>query len=280
MSLHTTGTLYVVATPIGNLDDLSPRARRVLDTVDLIAAEDTRHTRGLLSHNGIKTRLIAYHDHNETRQAPALIRRLRGGESIALVSDAGTPLLSDPGLTLVQAAHADGAQVVAVPGPNAAVAALSVAGLPADRFQFEGFLPRRPGPRRARLSVLAQEPETVVLFESVHRIEETLAELVAQFGSDRPAAIVRELTKLHESIHRGTLGSLAEQLRGDIPRKGEFVLVIAGAGETPASKDDEILRIFDLLAAELSARTAAQLTAKIVGASKNRVYTLTRSRPR
>ncbi len=279
MSHHCTGTLYVVATPIGNLDDLSPRARRVLDTVDLIAAEDTRHTRGLLSHNGIKTPQIAYHDHNESRQAPVLIRRLQGGESIALVSDAGTPLLSDPGLTLVQAAHAAGVRVVAVPGPNALVSALSVAGLPADRFLFEGFLPRRPGPRRARLGVLALNPETIVLFESVHRIEGTLTELVAQFGSRRPAAIVRELTKLHESVHRGTLGALAEQLGGAIPLKGEFVLVVAGADDSLSPGDDEILRIFDLLAAELSTRTATELTAKIVGVSKNRVYTLARSRP-
>ncbi len=280
MSLHSTGTLYVVATPIGNLDDLSPRARQVLDTVDLIAAEDTRHTRGLLSHNGVKTPLIAYHDHNESRQAPTLVRRLQGGETIALVSDAGTPLLSDPGLTLVRAAHDACIPVVAVPGPNALVAALSVAGLPADRFLFEGFPPRRPGPRRARLGALAEKPETIVLFESVHRVEDTLAELVAQFGSGRPAAIVRELTKLHESVYRGTLGSLAERLGGEIPLKGELVLVVAGADESLSPRDDEIRRVFDLLAAKLSARTAAELTARIVGASKNRVYTLTRARPR
>ena len=279
MSLTSTGTLYVVATPIGNLDDISPRACRVLDAVDLIAAEDTRRTRGLLSKFGVKTPTISCHDHNEARQIPGLLERLHRGESVALVSDAGTPLLSDPGLLLVRAAHDAGVPVVSVPGPSALVAALSVAGESTDRFVFEGFLPRRTGPRRSRLKNLARETATVVLYESVHRVRDTMAELLAQFGSDRRASIVRELTKLHESVHRGTLGTLAEQLGGEIPLKGEFVLVVAGGDEKIGAGDEEILRVFDLVSVEISNRTAVTLTAKILGVSRNRVYKLTRDRP-
>jgi len=279
MSSTSTGTLYVVATPIGNLDDISPRACRVLDSVDLIAAEDTRRTRGLLSKFGIKTPTISCHDHNEARQIPGLLERLHRGESVALVSDAGTPLLSDPGLLLVRAAHDAGVPVVSVPGPSALVAALSVAGESTDRFVFEGFLPRRTGPRRSRLKNLARETATVVLYESVHRVRDTMADLLAQFGSDRRASIVRELTKLHESVHRGTLGTLAEQLGGEIPLKGEFVLVVAGGDEKIGAGDEEILRVFDLVSVEISNRTAVTLTAKILGVSRNRVYRLTRDRP-
>ena len=279
MSSTSTGTLYVVATPIGNLDDISPRACRVLDTVDLIAAEDTRRTRGLLSKFGVKTPTISCHDHNEARQTPQLLERLHRGESVALVSDAGTPLLSDPGLLLVRAAHDAGVPVVSVPGPSALVAALSVAGESTDRFVFEGFLPRRTGPRRSRLERLARETATVVLYESVHRVRDTMADLLAQFGSDRRASIVRELTKLHESVHRGTLGTLAEQLGGEISLKGEFVLVVAGGDEKIGAGDEEILRVFDLVSVEISNRTAVTLTAKILGVSRNRVYRLTRDRP-
>ena len=278
MNIHSAGTLYVVGTPIGNLDDFSPRARRVLGAVDLIAAEDTRHTRELLSQNGIETPLIPCHDHNEEQQTPGLIRRLQAGDSVALVSDAGSPLLSDPGLVFVQAAHGAGIPVVSVPGPSALVAALSVAGLPTDRFLFEGFLPRRSGPRRARLAALVRERGTLVFFESVHRIRKTLADAITQFGSQRPAAIARELTKLHESVHRGTLGTLEQGLGGEVPLKGELVLLVAGAGEPPPPGADEILRVFDLLAAEVSTRTAAALTAKIIGTSRNQVYALTRGR--
>ena len=279
MSSTSTGTLYVVATPIGNLDDISPRACRVLDTVDLIAAEDTRRTRGLLSKFGVKTPTISCHDHNEARQTPQLLERLHRGESVALVSDAGTPLLSDPGLLLVRAAHDAGVPVVSVPGPSALVAALSVAGESTDRFVFEGFLPRRTGPRRSRLERLARETATVVLYESVHRVRDTMADLLARFGSDRRASIVRELTKLHESVHRGTLGTLAEQLGGEISLKGEFVLVVAGGDEKIGAGDEEILRVFDLVSVEISNRTAVTLTAKILGVSRNRVYRLTRDRP-
>ena len=276
MGSTSTGTLYVVSTPIGNLDDISPRACQTLGSVDLIAAEDTRRTRGLLSKFGVKTPTISYHDHNEASRSAVLMKRLQGGESVALVSDAGTPLLSDPGLLLVRAAHEAGVPVVSVPGPSALTAALSVAGEPTDRFVFQGFLPRRAGPRRARLESLAREPGTVVLFESVHRIRETLAELLAKFGSDRPASIVRELTKLHESVYRGTLGTLTEQLGGKVPLKGEFVLVIAGTGGKVRAEDGEILRVFEMLAPEVSKRLAVTLTAKILGVSRNRVYRLTR----
>ena len=279
MRSNSTGTLFVVATPIGNLDDISPRACRVLESVDLIAAEDTRRTRGLLSKFGVKTPTISCHDHNEARQTPRILERLQRGESVALVSDAGTPLLSDPGLLLVRAAHDAGVPVVSVPGPSALAAALSVAGESTGRFIFEGFLPRRPGHRRRRLESLAGEAATVVLFESVHRIRETMAELLAQFGSRRRASIVRELTKLHERVHRGTLRTLTGQLGGEIPLKGEFVLVIAGADGETGPGDREILRVFDLLAVEVSNRAAAALAARILGVSRNRVYRLTRGRP-
>ena len=279
MSSTSTGTLYVVATPIGNLDDINPRACRVLESVDLVAAEDTRRTRGLLSKFGLRTPTISCHDHNEARQVPRILERLQRGESVALVSDAGTPLLSDPGLLLVRAAHDAGVPVVSIPGPSALTAALSVAGESIDRFVFEGFLPRRAGPRRRRLESLAREPATVVLFESVHRIRETMTELLSQFGSDRRASVVRELTKLHERVHRGTLETLTEQLGGEIPLKGEFVLVIAGADEEIGPGDQEILRVFDLLAVEVSNRVAVALAARILGVPRNHVYRLTRGRP-
>ena len=251
----------------------------MLDSVDLIAAEDTRRTRGLLSKFGVKTPTISCHDHNEARQTPGLLERLQRGESVALVSDAGTPLLSDPGLLLVRAAHDAGVPVVPVPGPSALAAALSVAGESTDRFVFEGFLPRRAGPRRGRLEILARETATVVLFESVHRILDTMAELLAQFGSDRRGSIVRELTKRHECVHRGTLATLTAQLGNEIPLKGEFVLVIAGAGEEVGPGDDEILRVFDLLAVEVTHRIAVTLTARILGVARNYVYRLTLDRP-
>lgn len=251
----------------------------MLESVDLIAAEDTRRTRGLLSKFGVKTPTISCHDHNEARQTPRILERLQRGESVALVSDAGTPLLSDPGLLLVRAAHDAGVPVVSVPGPSALAAALSVAGESTDRFVFEGFLPRRPGPRRHRLESISGEAATVVLFESVHRVRDTMTELLAQFGPGRRASIVRELTKLHECVHRGTLGTLREQLGNEIPLKGEFVLVIAGADEESGPGDREILRVFDLLAIEVSNRQAAAMASRILGVSRNRVYRLTRGRP-
>jgi len=267
-------TLFVVGTPIGNAADLSERAAQVLSHVDVIAAEDTRHTRGLLTRIGAKTPLIAYHDHNEDELAPALLERLGGGERIALVSDAGMPVISDPGMTLVALARSAGINVVSVPGPSAAVAALSVVGLPADRWCFEGFLPRRAGQRAARLKALAAEPRTMVFYESVHRIAATLTAMAEIFGGERRAAIARELTKLHETCHVDTLAALSTTAA--IERRGEFVIVVTGAPQR--SEDDaEVLRVYSTLSRELEPGRALALTVQLTGRSRNEVYRLARS---
>jgi 16S rRNA (cytidine1402-2'-O)-methyltransferase len=271
------GTLYVVATPIGNLDDLSPRARAVLAKTDVIAAEDTRHTRGLLSSICAESRLIAYHEHNEEQRVPELLARLAAGESVSLVSDAGTPLISDPGWRLVRAAQDAGFAVVPVPGACAAIAALSAAGLPTDRFVFEGFLPRRDGPRDERLAQLKRERRTLVLYEAVHRIPATLAALVAAFGAERRAALARELTKVHEQIVIGTLAELHARLDGEIPLLGEFVIVVAGDTSEARADLDEAQRVYALLAAEMEPGTALKLTAAITGIARNDLYRLLRT---
>ncbi|MGI9260296.1 MAG: 16S rRNA (cytidine(1402)-2'-O)-methyltransferase [Gammaproteobacteria bacterium] len=277
MDVESLGTLFVVGTPIGNLDDLSSRARRVLGAVDLIACEDTRRTGRLLSSIGVDRPLIPYHDHNETEQAEVLLKRLNSGESVALVSDAGIPTISDPGLTLVRAASAQGVTVTTVPGPNAALAALSISGLATDRFVFEGFLPRRASQRDARLESLAAETRTLIFYEAVHRVEATLAALEACFGADRSAAIARELTKLHEQVATGSLATLKIRLGTEIPLKGEFVLLVAGREADEAASDAEVERIFAILARELPAKTAVAMTAEITGRSRNDVYRLTRT---
>jgi len=277
MADESQGVLYVVGTPIGNLEDLSARAQRTLATVDLVAAEDTRHTRGLLSNIGLKQTLIVYQQHNESRQTERLIDVLAEGKSVALVSDAGTPLISDPGLTLVAAALDAGIEVVGIPGPSALVTALSISGLPAERFIFEGFLPRRAAARRSHLETLRHEPRTMVFYEAVHRVVDTVADLEAIFGSDRRIALARELTKLHESLESGTLAQIAVRLGDDIPLKGEFVLVVAGASEAAGGDVAEATRVFEILHAELPATSAAKLTAKITGISRNEVYRLTRA---
>jgi 16S rRNA (cytidine1402-2'-O)-methyltransferase len=272
------GTLYIVATPIGNLADLSPRVRSVLAAADVIAAEDTRRARGLLSHIGANVPVIAYHDHNEEQCLPGLLERLRQGAAVALVSDAGTPLISDPGLKLVRAARAQGVAVVGVPGPSALLVALSVAGLPTDRFAFEGFLPRRAAARAQRLQELADEPRTLVFFEAVHRLPEMLAALDAAFGSARRAVLARELTKVHEQVISGTLAELGRQLGADVPLLGEFVVVVEGQ-TTPATVDERRVReVFELLHAELPPSKAVALTAAICGVARNDVYRLTRVR--
>lgn len=276
MSKNSSGTLYVVATPIGNLEDLSARATRVLNAVELIAAEDTRRTQGLLSTLNIKSQLIAYHDHNEAKQTPVLIEKLTRGKSIALVSDAGSPLLSDPGITLVRAAHASGISVTSVPGPSAVIAALSIAGLPTDRFIFEGFLPRASGPKADRLSEIATDSRTIVIYESVHRLTNTLEALKAHFEADRVICICRELTKIHESVYEGTLGDLCERVGTEIPLKGEFVLLVSGKETLVSAEDNELIRVFTLLVKEMSSKAAVSLTAKITGTSRNRVYSVTR----
>ncbi len=279
MSKDSIGTLYVVATPIGNLEDISARATKILNAVDLIAAEDTRRTQGLLSTFNIKSKMIAYHDHNEIEQTPVLIDKLKRGSSIALVSDAGSPLLSDPGIVLVRAARASGISVVSVPGPSAVISALSIAGLPTDRFIFEGFLPRASGPKSDRLSRIANESRTIVLYESVHRLINTLEALKAHFEADRVVFICRELTKIHESVYEGTLGDLCERVGTEIPLKGEFVLLISGKEGVITAEDNELIRIFTLLVKEMAPKTAVSLTAKITGTSRNRVYSVTRLSP-
>ncbi|MBS7457751.1 16S rRNA (cytidine(1402)-2'-O)-methyltransferase [Coralloluteibacterium stylophorae] len=273
MSQQQPGVLHVVATPIGNLEDIGARALTVLAAVDAICAEDTRHTRKLLQHVGVERPLLALHEHNELAQAEGLVARLLGGESLALVSDAGTPLVSDPGFVLVRAARAAGVRVSPVPGACAAVAALSVAGIPSDRFCFEGFLPAKESARRARLQALAGEPRTLVFYESAHRIEAALADMVATLGGERPAALARELTKLFETVLDGPLAALAARVAADPDqRRGEFVVVVQGAGEDAAAALAEGRRVYALLAAHLPPSQAARLAAEITGAPRKGLY--------
>lgn len=267
------GTLYVVATPIGNFADLSPRAVETLQRVDLIAAEDTRITRTLLDHLGIDKPTLSFHDWNEASRAGQLLERLREGQSVALVSDAGTPLVSDPGYRLVRQVAEQGLALVAVPGPSAVLAALSISGLPTDRFLAVGFLPRRPADRRAELTALARETATLVLFEAPHRILETLADLQAIWG-DRPAMLGRSLTKGHESTLRGTLAEISAALEQEETVRGEMTLVVAGAPAADRQTlSSEAERAIDLLLAEgLTARTVQELVSGIFGLSKKEVY--------
>jgi 16S rRNA (cytidine1402-2'-O)-methyltransferase len=276
-SSQSAGTLYIVATPIGNLEDLSSRAARMLGQVALVAAEDTRHSRRLLDHLSLRKDMLSLHEHNEENQIARILAILEGGDDVAVVADAGTPLISDPGLKLTQAAIAAGVEVVGIPGPSAVIAALSVAGLATDRFVFEGFLPRRLEARRARLLELAGEPRTLVFFESVHRIAVTLDDMIAAFGGAREAVLARELTKLNEQLARGPLAELAPELGSGIPLKGEFVIVVAGSDRERTADDAEILRIYALLAGEVTPARAVALTARITGRSRNEVYALTRA---
>lgn len=267
------GTLHVVATPIGNLGDLSPRAQDVLKRVDAVCAEDTRHTRQLLAHFGIEQSLIALHEHNEDDMAAGVVARLLRGESLALVSDAGTPLVSDPGYRVVVAARAAGIRVSPVPGASAAIAALSVAGMPSDRFVFEGFLPAKAGLRRERLVALADETRTLIFYESSHRIGDALADAVATLGGDRRAVVARELTKLFETVLDGTLGELHARVLADAnQRKGEFVLVVHGAGEAANAKVVEGRRLYAGLVKHLPPSTAAKLAAELSGAPRKALY--------
>ncbi len=266
-------TLYVVATPIGNLADLSPRAQEVLRSVAAICAEDTRHTGQLLSHFGISKPLVALHDHNEEAMAERVVARLLGGESLAVVSDAGTPLVSDPGFRLVRAARAAGVRVSPIPGACAAIAALSVAGLPSDRFVFEGFLPAKGAARRERLNKLAAETGTLVFYESSHRIAESLADMVAAFGAERPAVVARELTKLFETVLDGSLEQLlAKVLADDNQRKGEFVVMVQGAGDDEQARIAEGRRLYAKLNEHLPPSTAAKLAAELSGAPRKVLY--------
>jgi 16S rRNA (cytidine1402-2'-O)-methyltransferase len=267
------GTLHVVATPIGNLADLSPRARQVLGSVDAICAEDTRHTRALLSAFGIERTLIALHEHNEAEQADALVARLRAGQSLALVSDAGTPLVSDPGYRLVRAVRAAGLRVSPLPGPCAAIAALSVAGLPSDRFCFEGFLLAKSGARRERLQALAREPRTLVFYETGHRIDEALADFVATFGAQREAVLARELTKVFETVLGDTLADLLAKVQADAnQRKGEFVLVVRGCEDDASAVLAEGKRLYAKLVEHMKPSQAAKLAAELSGAPRKALY--------
>jgi len=267
------GTLHVVATPIGNLADLTPRAQEVLRTVAAICAEDTRRSGQLLSHFGIDRPLLALHEHNEEALAQRIVARLLGGDSLALVSDAGTPLVSDPGYRLVRAAREAGVRVSPVPGACAAIAALSVAGLPSDRFSFEGFLPAKASARRERLLRLASEPRTLVFYESAHRIVESLADCRAAFGDARPAVLARELTKLFETVLDGSLAELQARVEADDnQRKGEFVLIVQGAGDDADAQLAEGRRVYATLSEHLPPSTAAKLAAEITGAPRKALY--------
>ncbi len=272
MAEQPAGELFIVATPIGNLGDLSERARATLAAVDEVVAEDTRHSGALLRHLAINTRLSALHDHNERAVVPQLVARLEQGLRLALISDAGTPLISDPGFRLVRAAREAGVRVTALPGPCAAIAALSVAGLASDRFVFEGFLPARSRQRRTRLQALVGEARTLIFYESCHRIGEMVADLVELFGGERPAVVARELTKLHETLLGANLSQIAAAIATDAnQRRGEFVVVVAGA-EPLATSEQEGLRIARILAEELPPGQAATLAARISGVKRSRLY--------
>lgn len=273
MNTQRAGTLWVVATPIGNLEDFSARAQRVLREVVLVAAEDTRHSKPLLAHYGIDTPLSALHEHNEREALAPLLARLAAGEDIALISDAGTPLISDPGYHLVRAARKAGYRVATVPGACAAIAALSIAGMPSDRFVFEGFLPAKASARRARLRALANEPRTLVFYESAHRIGESCQDMREAFGADREARLLRELTKLYETILGDTLEAICVRLAEDPnQQRGEFVLIVAGAADDANEELLEGRRVYALLREELPPAQAAKLAAAISGAPRRSLY--------
>ena len=270
------GALYVVATPIGNLEDVSARALDVLGSVDLILAEDTRHSAKLLARYGIGTTCRSFHEHNESRQVTRIVERIAAGERVALISDAGTPLISDPGFRLVVALREQGHAVIPIPGPSAAICALSVAGLPTARFCFEGFLPTRTSARRRHLQGLSAERRTLVFYESPRRILQAVADLAAEFDPERSAVLARELTKIHETVIGGTLAELHDWLaEHDEQRRGEFVIVVAGAAaaetgdETASVSSAELLRV---LVEELTVSQAVSVAARLTGGKRNALY--------
>lgn len=273
MSSVQPGCLWVVATPIGHRDDLSARAVVTLREVAVIAAEDTRHSRPLLVHHNIDTPLIALHDHNERDAVDAIVRRMEAGDSVALISDAGTPLISDPGFRLVRAARAAGIRCIPVPGACAAIAALSVAGLPSDRFVFEGFLPPKAAARRSRLQELGGDARTLIFYESSHRVAESLADMRDIFGATREAVLARELTKMFETVLGEPLAELAARVAADPDQqRGECVILVAGRGEEADAKLVEGRRIFAILREELPPAKAAKMAAAITGAPRKLLY--------
>jgi len=271
------GILYIVATPIGNMGDITERALQTLREVELIAAEDTRHSARLLNHHGIKSHCIALHEHNERNASAGLIKRLEQGDSIALISDAGTPLISDPGFYLVREVQQAGYRVVPIPGASALIAALSVAGLPSDRFSFEGFLPSKREARRRTLEKLSGETRTLIFYESTHRIFDSLHDMVDLFGAQRQAAVVRELTKTFETVHRAALGDLCEWMAADDnQRRGEFVVLVHGAEPSQSLERVEIdpqALLIELMALQ-PPKKAAAIVAKLTGLKKNALYEL------
>lgn len=269
-----TETLYIVATPIGNLNDITLRAIEVLKQVDVIAAEDTRHSKKLLDHYGIDTRLMSVHDHNEEAKIESIKSLLSEGQSVALISDAGTPLISDPGFRLVRQLRADGFQVVAIPGPCAAIAALSVAGLPTDRFLFEGFLPAKQQARRAQLELLANESATLVFYESPKRIEACLQDVVAVLGADRWVSVAKEITKAFETVKTAPASEVLAWLQeADAHRRGEFVLLLAGRpAEAAAVIDANVMRAVELARDQMPLKKACALVSEITGVAKNALY--------
>lgn len=268
------GVLYVVATPIGNLADMVPRAVETLQTVALIAAEDTRHSSRLLSHFDIKTPAVAYHDHSDEQRTEQLIKRLLGGDDLALISDAGTPLISDPGYRLVRQARQHGIQVVPIPGACALIAALSAAGLPSDRFAFEGFLPAKQGARVSQLQQLAKQTHTLIFYEAPHRILETLQDMEAVFGAEREVVIAREVSKTFETITSDKVTNLVQWVAADSnQQRGEIVVLVHGAPKTDADElDAEAQRTMQILLEELPLKQAASLGAKLTGLKKNFLY--------
>ncbi len=270
------GTLYVVATPIGNLDDLSPRARRILSEVDAIAAEDTRRSGKLLANFTIQSRLFSLHDHNEAEMVDGIIERLLGGESFALISDAGTPLISDPGYRLVVAAHRSKIVVSPIPGPNAAIAAISASGLATDRFAFEGFLPPKVEARRTALQSLREETRTLIFYESVHRVKNTVGDMQQILGAERAAFVGRELTKIHEQCVSDSLQNIVVMFdSGSIALKGEFVIAVAGAPHQETDQSDVAAKqLLEELMPVMPASQAVEIAVRISGLRRNAVYQL------
>jgi len=268
------GQLYIVATPIGNLDDFSARGQHVLSSVAVILAEDTRHSKRLTSHFGINTRLKSCHEHNESEQVEWLVSQLERGDDIALISDAGTPLISDPGFILVRALRQRGFSICAIPGPSSIIAALSIAGLPTDRFIYDGFLPSKSVARCKQLAEYLTESRTIVLLESSHRIKSCLQDCVSVFGAERRIVIARELTKKFETVLSGTVEQILQQLEGDSDQtRGEFVLMLEGA-ILVKKNDMEVLQLLSVLEQELPLKKAAGIAAQITGRRKNEIYEL------